>query len=217
VPPSGGPIWDSSIKKNWSGPADQKVVVRRTKLVHRPQDQSDARGGPTYAPLLTKRCTGPPVQKMLYGRYKLDHRSKSAVLIDLRGRRTITGKFSKSCKVGQVRGACAGPPSSRWRPAPHPPRTCPAPTAARRWGGGSTTLVGQLPIETKCPDPPANLFPCPGRHGRAWGTGDPFRRTKADRSVTESTATFAKKAILFILPRKKRIAESEFLCAHKQL
>jgi hypothetical protein len=33
----------------------------------------------------------------------------------------------------------------------------------------------------------------------------------------ESTATFAKKAILFILPRKKRIAESEFLCAHKQL
>jgi hypothetical protein len=28
-----------------------------------------------------------------------------------------------------------------------------------RVGGGSTTLVGQLPIETKCPDPPANLFP----------------------------------------------------------
>jgi hypothetical protein len=78
------------------------------------------------------------------------------------------------------------------------------------WERGRTT-------ETKCPEPPANLFPCPSRHGRARGTGDPFRRTKADRSVTESTATFAKKAILFILPRKKRIAESEFLCAHKQL
>jgi hypothetical protein len=30
-----------------------------------------------------------------------------------------------------------------------------------RVGGGSTTLVGQLPIETKCPDPPTNLFPRP--------------------------------------------------------
>jgi hypothetical protein len=52
--------------------------------------------------------------------------------------------------------------------------TCPVPSSrrrpvraleSRRWGGGSTTLVGQLPIETpietKCPDPPVNLFPCP--------------------------------------------------------
>jgi hypothetical protein len=28
-------------------------------------------------------------------------------------------------------------------------------------GGGSTTLPVQLPSETKCPDPPANLFPLP--------------------------------------------------------
>src|SRR5580704_110560 len=30
-----------------------------------------------------------------------------------------------------------------------------------RVGGGSTTSVGQLPIETKCPDSPANLSPPP--------------------------------------------------------
>src|ERR1700678_3424011 len=28
-------------------------------------------------------------------------------------------------------------------------------------GGGSTTSPGQLPSETKCPDPPDNLFPLP--------------------------------------------------------
>jgi hypothetical protein len=31
--------------------------------------------------------------------------------------------------------------------------------------GGSTTLVGQLPIETKCPDPPVRLCPVSGCRG----------------------------------------------------
>jgi hypothetical protein len=45
-----------------------------------------------------------------------------------------------------------GVPSQSGRPVPVP-GPVPAP-----WGG-STTLVGQLPSETKCPDPPDNLFP----------------------------------------------------------
>jgi hypothetical protein len=35
--------------------------------------------------------------------------------------------------------------------------------AMRLTGAGSTTLVGQLSIETKCPDPPANLLPPPAQ------------------------------------------------------
>jgi hypothetical protein len=40
-----------------------------------------------------------------------------------------------------------------------PSRSRPTPPLATAIG--STTLVGQLPSETKCPDPPANLFPPP--------------------------------------------------------
>jgi hypothetical protein len=50
--------------------------------------------------------------------------------------------------------AVASVPSCKKVFSPCSPTVLPVP-----FGGGSTTLVGQLPIETKCPDPPANLFP----------------------------------------------------------
>jgi hypothetical protein len=59
---------------------------------------------------------------------------------------------------------CCVPPVSR--PADREcvrTHSCPVPFVTHPWGGGgSTTLAGQRPSETKCPDPPANLFPPPG-------------------------------------------------------
>ncbi len=82
--------------------------------------------------------------------------------------RTCPVPYSR--RLGQARRAARAnifAPASR----PHPQSTCPVPPDATRWGGGSTTLVGQLPNETMCPDPPANLFPCPGSTARERGAG----------------------------------------------
>ena len=64
--------------------------------------------------------------------------------------------------------------------------------AKRLAGGGSTTLVGQLPSETMCPDPPANLFPYTGQHSpREARRGSFPRQTKADQFVSSPVPTFA--------------------------
>jgi hypothetical protein len=82
---------------------------------------------------------------MLYGRYKLDHRSKSAVLIDLRGRRRINRQIlqvplgrAKSAEPALAHHLCAGVPSPTTANVSRPD-CCQAVGGWVNYFGGSTT------------------------------------------------------------------------------